>query len=171
MSTTTDATVLIVGAPGSGKGSVLGSQPVGTVRQMLKRVDRAINIGERELRYQLDRKHDHSLANSTELLFVLAELEELGLVQAELCFRLTDHGRRLMTEPQPQTDGEVRFAAMEDDTVLCVDCVEEIRQHDPVQAQRAEAVVHAWIDPGPGVCCRWCGATATLDEHGEGATS
>jgi hypothetical protein len=38
------------------------------------RVDRAVRIGEAELRYQLDRKDDHPLARSEELLDVLAEL-------------------------------------------------------------------------------------------------
>jgi hypothetical protein len=168
MSTATDAAVPVAGS--LGKGSVLGSQPVGTVRQILHRVDRVISIGERELRYQLDRKHDHPLAKSTELLFVLAELEELGLVQAELCFRLTDRGRRLTTEPQLRTDAELRFAAMEDDTVLCGDCVDEVQCG--MGAQRPDAIVHAWIDSAPGVCCRWCGATATLDDgQCEGARS
>jgi hypothetical protein len=169
MSTTTDAAGLVAGATGSGKASVLWSQPAGTVRQILKGVDRAISIGERELRYQLDRKHDHPLADSTELLFVLAELEELGLVEAELCFRLTDRGRRLTTEPQSLAGVELRFAAMEDDTVLCGDCVDEVQRG--MGAERPEAIVHAWIEPAPGVCCRWCGGTVTLDEHGEQATS
>ena len=62
-------------------------------RQILHRVDRAVRIGERELRYQLERKDDHPLADSDELLDVLADLEALGLVEAELCFRLTAAGR------------------------------------------------------------------------------
>lgn len=60
---------------------------------MLLRVDRAVLIGERELRYQLRRKDDHPLAEADELLDVLAELEDLGLVESELCFRLTAEGR------------------------------------------------------------------------------
>jgi hypothetical protein len=143
------------------------SVPAGTVRQILNRVDRAINIGERELRYQLDRKHDHPLANSTELLFVLAELEELGLVEAELCFRLTDQGRRRLTQSDEPRDGGLRFAAMEDDTVLCGECISEISELQPATA---DTLVHAWIDPAPGTACRWCGATATLD-HAEGVGS
>ena len=62
-------------------------------RQILLRVDRAVKVGERELRYQLDRKDDHPLAHEDELLDVLADLEGLGLVEAELCFRLTADGR------------------------------------------------------------------------------
>ena len=62
-------------------------------RQILRRVDRAVRIGERELRYQLDRKDDHPLAQADELLDVLAELEDLGLVESELSFRLTAAGR------------------------------------------------------------------------------
>jgi hypothetical protein len=65
----------------------------GSLRQILRRVDRAVKIGERELRYQLDRKDDHPLAHADELLDVLADLEDQGLVEAELCFRLTAEGR------------------------------------------------------------------------------
>jgi hypothetical protein len=61
--------------------------------QILHRVDRAVKVGERELRYQLDRKDDHPLAQADELLDVLADLEDLRLVEAELCFRLTPEGR------------------------------------------------------------------------------
>ena len=46
-----------------------------------------------ELRYQLDRKDDHPLAQADELLDVLADLEQHGLVESELCFRLTAEGR------------------------------------------------------------------------------
>ena len=55
------------------------------------------------------------------------------------------------------------FAVMEDDSVLYADCVHEISDLEPA---RAETIVHAGIDAGPGVCCRWCAAT----EHdgGEG---
>jgi hypothetical protein len=76
-----------------GQASLLGSRsPADTERQMLVRVDRAIHIGERELRYQLDRKDEHPLATADELLDVLADLEDLGLVESELCFRLTPEG-------------------------------------------------------------------------------
>jgi hypothetical protein len=157
-----------VGEPKSGAACV--PVPAGTVRQILKRVDRAVAIGERELRYQLDRKHDHPLANSTELLFVLAELEELGLVEAELCFRLTDRGRQRLTEPNEHAHADVglRFAAMEDDTVLCAECVAEVSE---LQLATADTLVHAWIDPAPGTGCRWCGTTATLDDEAKGVGS
>jgi hypothetical protein len=63
-------------------------------RRILVRVDRGgILIGERELRYQLERKDSHPLARSDELLDVLAEIEARGLLEAELCFRLTAEGR------------------------------------------------------------------------------
>jgi hypothetical protein len=62
-------------------------------RQILLRVDRAVKVGEGELRYQLDRKDHLPLAQADELLDVLAELEDLGLVESELCFRLTVEGR------------------------------------------------------------------------------
>ena len=65
-------------------------------RQILVRVDRAIHIGERELRYQLERKDRHPLAHKAELLDVLAELEARGLVESELGFRLTVRGREVL---------------------------------------------------------------------------
>lgn len=67
-------------------------------RQILVRVDRAVRLGERELRYQLARKDNHPLANEPALLDVLAELEDLGLVESELCFRLTARGRDRLAE-------------------------------------------------------------------------
>src|SRR4051794_20104138 len=69
-------------------------------RQILVRVDRGgIHIGERELRYQLERKDAHPLAQADELLDVLAELEARGLLEAELCFRLTPRGREQLAGP------------------------------------------------------------------------
>jgi len=66
-------------------------------RQILVWVDRGgILIGERELRYQLQRKDNHPLAREDGLLDVLAELEQHGLVEAELCFRLTPEGRECL---------------------------------------------------------------------------
>jgi len=66
-------------------------------RQILVRVDRGgILIGEGELRYQLERKDAHPLAQEDELMDVLDELEARGLVKAELCFRLTATGRALL---------------------------------------------------------------------------
>jgi hypothetical protein len=69
----------------------------GAERQILHRVDRAVKIGEGELRYQLERKDHHPLAHEDELLEVLAELEAMGLVERELCFRLTPEGRARLT--------------------------------------------------------------------------
>lgn len=103
MSTATDAH-LIAGATGSGKGSVLWSIDPAR-RQILVRVDRAIRVGERELRYQLDRKDHHPLAQTDELLDVLAELEDLGLVESELCFRLTVEGRTRLAELDTDEEG------------------------------------------------------------------
>ena len=57
------------------------------------------------------------------------------------------------------------FAVMEDDSVLCADCAHEAAG-DLVAAERPESIVHAWIDAGPGVCCRWCGTTVELDQEG-----
>jgi hypothetical protein len=99
MSTTPSAPVLRAGVTGSGKGSVLWSRvPAETERQILVRVDHAVRIGEAELRYQLERKDSHPLAREDELLDVLADLEALGLVEAELCFRLTPEGRTRLAQ-------------------------------------------------------------------------
>jgi hypothetical protein len=69
-------------------------------RQILVRVDRGgILIGEGELRYQLQHKDNHPLAEADELLDVLAEIEARGLLDAELCFRLTPDGRARLAEP------------------------------------------------------------------------
>ena len=95
--TTTRGDHLVVGETGSGKGSALWSLPAavaGAERQILVRVQRGgILIGEGELRYQLERKDCHPLARADDLLEVLAEIEARGLLEAELCFRLTKEGR------------------------------------------------------------------------------
>jgi hypothetical protein len=48
--------------------------PAGTERQILVCVDRAVGIGEGELRYQLKHKDKHPLAYEDELCDVLDEL-------------------------------------------------------------------------------------------------
>jgi hypothetical protein len=91
--------------PGGNSAAVHGTavwwwwRPADTERQILLRVDRAVGIGERELRYQLDRKDNHPLAQAEELLDVLVELEDLGLVESELCFGLTAEGRARLADP------------------------------------------------------------------------
>ena len=74
-------------------------------REVLLRVDRAVLIGERELRYQLQHKDNHPLAEADELLDVLAELEARGLIDVERCFRLTAEGRGRLAELD-DLDGE-----------------------------------------------------------------
>ena len=64
---------------------------------ILLRVDRAVRVGERELRYQLEHKDEHPLAQAEELLDVLVQLEAEGLVESEWTFRLTAHGRERLT--------------------------------------------------------------------------
>jgi hypothetical protein len=158
MSTATSSAGLIAGARGSGKASVLWSRLPAGDRQILVRVDRGgILIGERELRYQLERKDAHPLAEEDELLGVLAELEARGLLEAELCFRLTAAGRECLQDPG---DGE-RFTVTEDGVVVCAECV-----HDAEREGGAEVLVHAWLGAGPAVCCEWCGASAHLDDEG-----
>jgi hypothetical protein len=58
-----------------------------------------IHIQERELRYQLERKDNHPLAHEDELLDVLAQMKQRGLIEAEMCFRLTLEGHALLGEP------------------------------------------------------------------------
>src|SRR3954453_14911829 len=98
MSTVMDCAGPVAGATGSGKASVLWSIGPGD-RQILVRIERGgILIGEGELRYQLERKDSHPLAQADELLDVLAEIEAHGLIEAELCFRLTAEGRARLAE-------------------------------------------------------------------------
>lgn len=163
MSAATSSAGLIAGAMGSGKASLLRSRLPAGEWQILHRVDRGgILIGERELRHQLDRKDDHPLAREDELLDVLAELEARGLLEAELCFRLTAQGReRLAAEP---LEPGRAFAVMEDDSVLCVECAHEAAR----DGQGAQSLVHAWIDAGPGVLCVWCTDSGHPGDGGEG---
>jgi hypothetical protein len=79
-----------------------------TERQILVRVDRAVGIGEGELRYQLEHRHDHPLARADELLDVLVDLEARGLVRSELCFRLTAEGRARLAQDDDGPGGEGR---------------------------------------------------------------
>ena len=51
----------------------------------------------------------------------------------------------------------VRLAVMEDDTVLCADCVDEL-QHENV-CETGTTIVHAWLASPAGEACRCCGAT------------
>ncbi|MGH2941735.1 MAG: hypothetical protein ACRDLN_03030 [Solirubrobacteraceae bacterium] len=116
-------------------------------------------IDEAELRYQLERRHDSPLARSAALLDVLAELEDRGLLVAD------GEGWRLAAGGRRRLDAGGRFAVMQDDSVLCAECVHEAAG-DPTTAQRPESIVHAWIEPGAGVCCRWCGESTNLDDVG-----
>jgi hypothetical protein len=158
MSAAMSSAELVAGATGSGKASVWWSGlPAGTERQILHRIDRGgILIGERELRYQLERKDNHPLAQEDELLDVLAELEARGLLEAELCFRPTAAGRERLT------GGGERFAVREDGVVVCAPCVREAKR------EGAGVIVDAWIDAGPGVCCEWCGEGDLPSDGGEG---
>jgi hypothetical protein len=98
MSPATDAAEVIAGTTGAGKGSVLWSID-GTERQILVRVTRGMHIEERELRYQREHKDSHPLGHADELLDVLAEMKARGLIEAEMCFRLTAQGRALLAGP------------------------------------------------------------------------
>jgi hypothetical protein len=49
------------------------------------------------------------------------------------------------------------LAVMEDDTVLCSDCLDELHAEQAVDT--AATVVHAWLADSAGQACRCCGAT------------
>jgi hypothetical protein len=81
-------------APTQAAGTVIGDE------QILLRVQHGgILIGESELRYQLERKDNHPLAQADELVDVLAEMKARGLIEAEMCFRLTERGRAVLAGP------------------------------------------------------------------------
>ena len=52
---------------------------------------------------------------------------------------------------------DVRLAVMEDDTVMCADCVDELQHESAVET--AATIVHAWLASPDGETCRHCGAT------------
>jgi hypothetical protein len=49
------------------------------------------------------------------------------------------------------------LAVMEDDTVLCTDCLDEL--HAEQVAETAATIVHAWLAAAAAQACRYCGAT------------
>jgi len=57
------------------------------------------------------------------------------------------------------------FAVMEDDTVLCADCVHEIC--DDRLPATAGTLVHAWLAEPAGHVCSSCGV---LDDREEGGS-
>ena len=52
---------------------------------------------------------------------------------------------------------EIALAVMEDDTVLCADCVNELQRESACET--AATIVHAWLAGPNGETCRCCGAT------------
>jgi hypothetical protein len=50
-----------------------------------------------------------------------------------------------------------RLAVMENDTVLCSDCVDEL--HAEGVCETAATIVHAWLADAAGQACACCGAT------------
>ncbi|MGI9100770.1 MAG: hypothetical protein ACR2H2_20170 [Solirubrobacteraceae bacterium] len=54
------------------------------------------------------------------------------------------------------------FAVMQDDTVLCADCLHEICEDR--QPATAGTIVHAWLVDPAGQSCSYCGATDDRDE-------
>jgi hypothetical protein len=49
------------------------------------------------------------------------------------------------------------LAVMEDDSVLCTECLDELRAEGVCET--AAAIVHAWLADPAGQACRCCGAT------------
>jgi hypothetical protein len=49
------------------------------------------------------------------------------------------------------------MAVMEDDTVLCSACLDELRAEQVCET--AATIVHAWLADASGQACRCCGAT------------
>jgi hypothetical protein len=54
-------------------------------------------------------------------------------------------------------ESAVRLAVMEDDTVLCADCMQDIV--DERLPATAATMVHAWLASPAGEACCWCGVT------------
>ena len=54
------------------------------------------------------------------------------------------------------------LAVMEDDTVLCTDCLDEL--HAETVCDTAATMVHAWLADASGQACRCCGVTDTETE-------
>jgi len=50
-----------------------------------------------------------------------------------------------------------RLAVMEDDTVLCTACVDEL--HAEGVCETAATIVHAWLADAAGQACACCGIT------------
>jgi hypothetical protein len=49
------------------------------------------------------------------------------------------------------------LAVMEDDTVLCAACINELQRESACET--ATTIVHAWLASPDGETCRYCGAT------------
>jgi hypothetical protein len=63
----------------------------------------------------------------------------------------------------PTTD-QPAYAVMQDDTVLCADCITQVCD----DRQPADAtLVHAWLSPDHGQTCSWCGASSELPAANE----
>jgi hypothetical protein len=49
------------------------------------------------------------------------------------------------------------LAVMEDDTVLCAECLDEL--HAETVCETAATIVHAWLADPASQACHYCGAT------------
>jgi hypothetical protein len=52
---------------------------------------------------------------------------------------------------------DARLVVMEDDTVLCTDCLDEHQADEMFET--AATIVHAWLADPAGETCQACGAT------------
>jgi hypothetical protein len=59
---------------------------------------------------------------------------------------------------------DARLAVMQDDTVLCADCLHEHQAEG--MPETASTIVHAWLADPAGDRCRCCGATAVAEGTG-----
>jgi hypothetical protein len=54
------------------------------------------------------------------------------------------------------------LAVTEDDTVVCADCLDELRAEQACET--AATMVHAWLADPVGQTCRCCGVTVSETE-------
>jgi hypothetical protein len=59
---------------------------------------------------------------------------------------------------------DARLAVMEDDTVLCADCLHEHQAEG--MPETAATIVHAWLADPVGEACHGCGATLAAEGTG-----
>lgn len=78
---------------------------------VLRRVERHIRADLGELRYQLLERNGAPLSghDADDLVDLLVELESRGLVELELCARLTDDGKRVLADDDVDAPADVEL--------------------------------------------------------------